>query len=1375
MLPIITVNFYYERNSKGFGELLNYLKLTLTNFQLLSGSKISLRMRFLIVSFFISLLTIVTNGRSYYFRHYRNDNGLSNNTVMAVIQDQRGFIWFGTKEGLTRFDGYQFKVFLHNPSVSNCLLNNYVTSISEDRDGWIWIGTAEGLCYYKPENDYFGTILSENLKIGELVFDVKADKNNCIWIATNSGLSRYDKKIKKLSFYPSNKYFATRSIYQTNSGDIWFTATDGSLYRYDVRNDNFTGYRILNDQELSASIHLVDIIDAGKYGLIVSSNKSGLRRFDPNSGSVTYLSEQGKKWNNILIRTMSLINEEEIWVGSESGIYIYNLNSDKMTNLQMNRTDPFSISNNAIRSITKDREGGVWIGTFYGGVNYLPQDNKSFEKHYDTGLSGGLNAKVVREIRTDSYGNIWIGTEDAGLIKFDHQTELFSSLNEGHNHVNIGSMNIQGLLVDGDNLWIGTFDNGIYILNIPSQKIRNHFEFKNMGSGLKTNSFITFLKTADGTIYAGSITGLYQFNPENSSFRYLDDAVAGSFIHCLYEDNKRNIWIGTYGNGLYKYDRLSGTTKKILSEKGYYENLRYEFITSIFEDDKNRIWFTTEGNGFSYIDGETQEITRYIPGKDIDFAIFCAILQDGSGKMWITSTRGLLCLNPSSGKYKTYTIDDGLLDNNFSYNSAYQDKNGKMYFGTVSGLVSFYPADIKENAYNTPVYLTGFQVNGKEYFTNSAGSSDHKSMLVTETIRLKYSQSSFSIDFVSPGFTSPNLTRYKYIMEGSDLDWVLISGNRKVYYTNLSPGKYRFKVVSSPDGEIWSSNESVLDIKIFPPILRSVLAYSLYILLSLFFLYTLINFYFKKNALEQQRKIDIIETEKEKEILNSKINFFTNITHEVRTPLTLIKGPLDRILKSGIKNSKDTENNLLIIRRNADRLLNLTNQLLDFRKTEKEMFKLNFIKTDLFELVESTYNLFLPYCAEKLISIQLHSPVNHYDLAVDREAITKILSNLLSNAIKFAESKIDLFLQFETEQENIIRLRINNDGKLISKELGEKIFEPFYQIDFDKPGEKGTGLGLSLARSLAELHHGRLFLDISESKYNSFVLELTKFQEETITRTIEKIGISPGEHHEFDLFGSLENSRSNILLVEDEIEMGKFIAKEISEEYNVILTHNGEEAIRALRKYNITLIVSDVIMPLINGYELCSQIKSNIEFSHIPVILLTATIHLNARIEGLDSGADAYIEKPFSTDLLMAQINNLIKNRNQDRKNFINTPLAHFKSVAMNKTDEEFLRKLHSTLMDNISENDLSVERIAEIMGISVSTLYRKVKALTDLNSVEYIRLTRLKKAAELLSEGNYRINEISYLVGFSSPSYFATCFQKQFGISPSQFIRKLK
>jgi ligand-binding sensor domain-containing protein/signal transduction histidine kinase/DNA-binding response OmpR family regulator len=1332
-------------------------------------------MRFLIISVIVFLSTLTANGRFYYFRHYRNDNGLSNNTVMDCIQDRRGFIWFGTKEGLTRFDGFQFKIFLHNPSVTNSLADNFISSLCEDRDGWIWIGTAAGVCYYNPDRDFFGTINSGNVKIENLILDIKADNNNSVWIATLNGSYKYNKENDKLDFYPASKYFSPLSIDLTKAGDIWFSATDGMIYKYDARTDNFISYRILTSEEVKSSVRPVNIIDAGDYGLIVSTDMSGLKRFEPNTGKITPMFEKNIVWNNVLIRTSYLYNDGEIWVGSESGIYICNFKTGYFKNLQMVRTDPYSISNNAIRTITKDREGGVWIGTFYGGVNYLPQDNKPFEKFYPTGLPGALNGNVVREIRADSYGNIWMGTEDAGLIKLDQKTGTFINYSDGYGQVKIDSRNIQGVLVDDDDLWIGTFDKGIYILNIPGDKIISHFDLSNENNGLNTNSFITFLKTTDGNIYAGTVIGLYRYDRRSSSFNFLDDVASGTFIHSLYEDDAGNIWIGTYGRGLYRYDRSSGNCEKVLSVNGDYENLKNERITCITEDNNQRIWFTTEGNGFSYFDRRTGKINRYIPGKDVEFAVYCAMLQDGNGNMWITSTRGLLRLDPSNGKYITYTRDDGLLDNNFSYNSAYQDKNGKMYFGTTSGLVSFYPADIKENIYNPPVYFTGLQVNGREYNNNPSGSPDFKSVLVTDRISLKYYQSSLSVDFVSPSFTSPDLIMYRYKMEGSDPDWVQIKGNRKVYYTNLLPGEYNLRVISSPDGNSWSPEEAVLNIKISPPFWLSAPAFAVYLIVAGFIIYIMISSYIKKNVLEHQRKIDIIETSKEKEILNAKINFFTNITHEVRTPLTLIKGPLDRILKSGIKNSKDTEDNLSIIKRNTDRLLNLTNQLLDFRKTEREMFKLNFIMTDICELVGSTFNLFLPYSAEKSISFQMHSPVNHFNIAVDREAITKILSNLLANGIKYADNKVDLLIELETEKENILRIRVNSDGKLIPEELREKIFEPFFQINFDKPGEKGTGLGLSLARSLAELHHGRLFLDEKVRSCNSFVLEVSTRQEESIERVTDNGQLHQAEHHEFEIFGSLENSLPNILLAEDEIDMGRFIAKEIAVDYNVILTHSGDEALKALKKYNIILVVSDVIMPGINGYDLCRQIKSNIEYSHIPVILLTATIHLNAKIEGLDSGADAYIEKPFSTDLLIAQIGNLIKNSGLNRQNFLNSPLTHFKSVAMNKTDEEFLKKLHSTLMDNISENDLSVEKIAVLMGISVSTLYRKVKALTDLNSVEYIRLARLKKAAELLSEGNYRINEISYLVGFSSPSYFATSFQKQFGISPSQFIRNLK
>lgn len=1328
-------------------------------------------MRIFILSFVLSFLTLAAAGRPYYFRHYRNENGLSNNTVVACIQDHRGFVWFGTKEGLNRFDGFQFKVFLHNPSSSNCLISNFITGLCEDRDGWIWIGTDEGLCYYMPDNDRFEVPGKENPDIDGMITDIMCDAGNCIWIATFNGTYRYDKSAGKLNHYPADRYFSPRSINLSLTGEVWLTASDGKIYRYDSREDTFAGYNLLGEEDRSASVHLMDIIDIGN-GLIITTDRGGIRKYDPATGKITRLFEDDENLKNLLVRTAWLHSGEEIWLGTESGIHIYNLESGFVRNFRMTGTDPFSLSNNAVRTITGDREGGIWIGTFYGGVNYLPREDKVFEKYYPTGIPGSLNGNVVREIKPDDLGNIWIGTEDAGLFRFDEETLQFEEFSGDRGPVD--SRNVQGVTVDHDKLWIGTYDNGIYVMDIRSGMIISHF-VNDGRNGLRTNSFITFLKTSDGTIYAGSVSGLYRFREESNSFEYLENVAEGGFIHCLHADRSGKIWIGTYGKGLYVYDISNGTSRKVLSDEGDYEKLEFEYITSIFEDSSGRVWFTTEGSGFSCIDRETGMVKRYIPGKDIEFAIYCAMLQDERGNLWITSTRGLLRFTPDSNKIITYTRDDGLVDNNFSYNSAHRDKSGRMYFGTLRGLVSFIPDEIKESKHNMPVVFTGFQVNGKEFFANEAGNQDFKSILVTDRISLRHNQSSFSIDFVSPSFSGPARIKYRYMMDGADPDWVVIPGNRKVYYTGLSPGKYLFRVRASADGSDWSSDEALMEIRIKPPVWFSMPALFLYFIAASFISYMLISFYRKKNALEQQRRIDLIETGKEKEILNAKIDFFTNITHEVRTPLTLIKGPLDRILKSGLKNMKDNEENLQIIKKNTDRLLSLTNQLLDFRKTEKEMFRLNFVQTDICELAESIFNLFLRYGTEKMISVKLHSPVNHYQIAIDREAVTKILSNLLSNALKFSKSRVDMFLESGTEKDKAFRIRVNSDGDTIPESLSEKIFEPFYQIDFDTPGQKGTGLGLSLAKALAELHHARLYLDEKERNCNSFVLELNKDQEETLESNIEYAEPEQTDDYEFEVFGSFENSRPNLLLVEDEPEMGRFIAKEIADDYNVILTCNGEEAVKALQKFNITLVVSDVVMPVVDGYELCRQIKSNVEYSHIPVILLTATIHLNARIRGLDSGADAYIEKPFSTDLLKAQIENLIKNRSLDRQNFINSPLAHLRSVSTNSTDEEFLTKLNSLLMNNMAENELGVEKIAGMLGLSNSTLYRKIKALTDLNTVEYIRLTRLKKSAELLSEGNYRISEVSYLVGFSSPSYFATSFQKQFGISPSQFIKNLK
>lgn len=643
------------------------------------------------------------------------------------------------------------------------------------------------------------------------------------------------------------------------------------------------------------------------------------------------------------------------------------------------------------------------------------------------------------------------------------------------------------------------------------------------------------------------------------------------------------------------------------------------------------------------------------------------------------------------------------------------------------------------------------------------------------------------------GFVSPTgLNRYDnyekmahlyhpkwYALKEMDQDWRYLNSNRTVHDTNIHPESSRYPVSTPNDQGQWVPNLASLGIQIMPSFWESDLAYTLYVLVALYGIVTFFIVYRIKKKLEIEKHLLEMEYQKEKEVYDKKIRFFTSITHEVRTPLSLIKIPLDKIIKEQ-KCPKDTMENLIIMKRNTDRLLNLTNQILDFRKTEKEMFRLSFDRHDLCRLIEDIYQRFLPSIEEANIDFTLHRPSRDCFVSLDKETITKIMSNLFTNAIRYSNGKVDVHMELNPQTE-MVRIRVNSDGHLIHSEMHEKIFSPFFRVENPKNSSiNGTGLGLSLAQSLAELHHGKLFLDTSIRTLNSFVLEFPikqgqPYQNESVdTQKALELMDMPLAQVENDDFED-SPKQSTILIVEDEEELRKLIARELSPKYNILTAVNGADAMAILEKHNVNLIISDVLMPVMDGYQLCKKLKEDLNTSHISIILLTASINLNARIEGLYSGADAYLEKPFTLELLMAQIDNLFRSKNVARKNFINSPFSHYRTVAVNKMDENFMKQLHDIIITYLCEADLSVEMIANKMGMSASTLYRKVKAITKLNTNEYIRLYRLKKAAEMLTSNKYRVNEVSYLVGFSSPSYFATSFQKQFGLSPSKFVKQQK
>lgn len=1320
-----------------------------------------LKFNILYLLFFIPFFP--ASGRNYYFRHYTNEKGLSHNTVYCSLQDRRGFIWVGTIDGLNRFDGHTFKLYRHEQGTRKSIRSNYITSLHEDPDGRIWIGTNQGLCYYNPQTDDFGDLDDLFTHEGE-IGDIKTDFRNNVWIQSFNGLYKYDKERNIIKYYPAQIYFTPNRICISSSGDPWFTSAEKTLFKYDYRNDTFTEYDILTPQEKKLFSDLLGIVYIKGYGLLIGTESLGLKHFDPNTGTIETFMKSDEDGKPIRTRVILPFSDDELYVGTESGLYLLNIKTGATLNFRKSLNNPYTIGDNAIYTLTKDTEGGLWVGTYFQGLSYLPNEYASFEKFFDQGQDNCLSGNIVREITGDKYGNIWIGTEDAGLNKYVPETGSFTHFMPEKG--GISGSNLHGLLADGDSLWIGYYDRGVDVVDIKTNRVITHFEAGYGPYDLKTNFVVAIYKTKDGQILLGTLFGVYQYMPETKNFRYLQDYAAYSFIYSFCEDHDQTLWIATLNNGLF-YRTRYGASGYYKFDKKNPESIASNAVSNVFEDSKNRIWVTTRGNGFCLFHPETKSFVRFTTKDGLPSNFIYKILEDERGNLWITTSNGLVCFHPESKKIKRFSTAEGLTNNQFNYNSGYRDKLGKMYFGTINGMVAFAPENICENDFNPPVYITGFQVSNEEL--NLKG----QSVLFADKIVLPYEKSTFSIDFAALGYTSPDMSEYQYKLDGIDKQWTHLKTYRKAYYTNLSPGDYVFRLKVSNGAGDWKEQKKTLRIIIRPPFWKTIWAYLCYAAIIGTVACIILRFYTQRIKLQNQLKLEKMEDLKQRELLRSKIDFFTNIAHEIRTPLTLIKGPLDHIIKAE-NSAEDHKDNLAIMQRNTNRLLDLTNQLLDFRKAETEGMRLNFTPVDIIELVRETYIRFTPGAKEKGLSFELKPDTEEFEAVVDREAVIKILSNLFTNALKFAETKIAVSLN--TGEPGFFEIRVENDGELIPPELKEKIFEMFFQRKdtIHKNMPKGTGIGLYLGRLLAELHNGKLYLDDTKKTVNSFVLKLPRHQD-------IYIGLKPGEQ-EVRQESCIEQptghfhkkeSRPAVLLVEDEKEMLDYVASELSNSYRVIKATNGKKAMYIINNQIINLIISDISMPVMNGLELCREMKSNINYSHIPFILLTARQNIQSQIEGLETGADAYISKPFSTDHLLAQISNLLTNREKLLKTFTQSPLVYSVSIASTKADEDFLKMLNEVIMEKLSDADLNVEYLANKAGISASGLYRKMKGISDMNPNEFIRITRLKRAAELLTDASMSVKEVAYLTGFSTPSYFSMSFQKQFGMKPTDFVKR--
>ena len=1303
----------------------------------------------------------------YYFKNLSIRNGLSQNTVNAILQDRKGFMWLGTKDGLNRYDGLSFRKFKHDAANPRSIGNSFITSLYEDFNGNIWVGTDAGVYIYYPEKEAFEEFDCQSLektRIERSVSMIAGDKQGRVWIAVEAqGMFCYDARQKLLRNYPLSEISSNIKCFTFDSGGtLWLGFYGDGLYYSKDNLATVHPYGSPEDGKREFEGGVITKIVQGNYNcLYIGSVKEGVSELNLTSGQVRNLLAIDESGESIFCRDLLPYSDNELWIGTESGIYIYNLRTAQFIHLRASLYDSYSLSDNAIYALYKDREEGLWIGSYFGGVDYYPRQYTYFAKYYPKNIANSLHGKRVREFCRADDGTLWIGTEDGGLNHFNPKTKEFHFFEPS-----AGFTNIHGLCMDGSHLWVGTFSKGLRVIDTRTGVILRTYTEGHTSHSLNDNSIFSICRTSAGEIYLGTLFGLLRYNRTQDSFDCIPE-LNGKFVYDIKEDSYGNLWLATYANGAYCYDVSARRWKNYVFDAEDEKSLPYDKVLSVFEDSYRQIWLTTQGGGFCLFHPDTETFTRYGLKDGLPNDVVYQIVEDDDRFLWLTTNNGLVRFDPKTMEMKVFSTANGLPTNQFNYRSGFKDEAGNIYLGSINGFVAFDPRTFAENRQVPAVAITDFLLFNKEVPVGETDSPLKSSITFSDKVVLTADQNSFSFRIAALSYQAPRMNKLMYKLEGFDEGWLTIGESPLVTYSNLGYGDYVFKVKASNSDGVWNEQETSLHLSILPPFYLSGWAYCFYVLFFMGCLVCVIFYFKRRNYRKQHRQMEMLEQEKEREVYHAKIDFFTNVAHEIRTPLTLIKGPLENIILKKEVDS-ETKEDLYIMKQNTERLLNLTNQLLDFRKTETRGFRLNFTECDVVAVLRETYLRFTSLAKQKGLDFILELPQECFMADVNQEALTKIISNLLNNGVKYASTYLRISLETD---EKVFHIRTFNDGEMIPDTMKEEIFKPFVRLDKEDEVTTGTGIGLALSRSLAELHQGSLMMEKGE-EVNCFCLTLPVNQDSTITLSAENVSQveenSCGwEQEETDT----KEKKPMILVVEDNPDMLAFIRKQLTTEYSVLTAMNGIEALAVLDNHYVNLVVSDVMMPQMDGFELCKTIKSDLSYSHIPVVLLTAKTNIQSKIEGLELGADAYIEKPFSVEYLLANISSLIHNREKLRQTFAKSPFVAANTMALTKADEEFIWKLNDIIQANLHNPEFSMEDMADALKMSRSSFYRKIKGVLDLSPNEYLRLERLKQAAQLLKEGKSRVNEICYTVGFNSPSYFSKCFLKQFGVLPKDFI----
>ncbi|WP_108823388.1 two-component regulator propeller domain-containing protein [Dysgonomonas sp. Marseille-P4361] len=1324
-------------------------------------------------TFIILCIPLVLSAKDTYNFHFKRitvDNGLSESSVYCIMQDIKGFIWFGTKDGLNKYDGNSFKTFRglnSNIHKGNTLQNNFIRSMIQTDSTTIYVGTDAGLYSLNIEDEAFNlisTATKDGYRVTSAVNSLLKDKNGNLWIGTMlQGVFVFSPKKNELRKVDAKglrlEQNATWTIYEDKSGVIWVGNRVG-LLRYNNNTEQLEAIEGMFSTQSSSEHEVLSIYEDDNGMMWLGTWGAGLRMYNKQSNTYKeFFNNKSGSFYITHIRSLFHYSDENIFIGSDDGLYIFNTKTFDIQRLNKPNLS-YSLSDQNVYCITKDREGGIWIGTYFGGINYLTPFPSNIELFHPSSTPYSLSGKAVSQFCEDESGNLWIATEDGGINYMDTKTKRITQPVKTSYH------NTHALLLDGDDLWIGTFSRGIDIYNTKTGRITNMRSRINDETTIDDDCIFSLYKTKSGDIYAGTPVGLNKYNRLDRSFERISEA--NGFIYDLEEDSYGNLWVATYGSGVKKfnvkadkwisYDYVCASDDPIVNSK----------LTDIYIDSQNRILLSSEGRGFFIYDYRSDTFINFSEKDGLPNNVVYGILDDSYGNLWASCNKGIVCISSDFKNIKLYNKDDGLQSNQFNFKASYKTQNGKLYFGGVNGFNSFYPKNLfeKENLKVPPVEITQIQLLDKK--DKDINSKLHADLIKKGQIEIPYNKASFSISYISLSYVSESKNQYAYKLKDVDEEWNYVDNNKTVTYVDLPPGEYIFQVKASNNDDVWNEEGASLIIKILPPFWLTTTAKLLYLLITVLLVYITIQYYLKKNIEKQKKILDAYRTEQETLAFKSKIDFFTTIAHEIRTPLSLINAPLEEIISSD-DGKETTKQNLSIIEKNCDRLNTLVNQLLDFRKMDSLTYTVNPEKIDLQRFIQEMFFRFNKTAQKKGIELKLNNPeAKIIEIYSDIDALTKIVGNLLTNAMKYAKDTIILSLEEKNNGQYSISIEDNGPG--ISDEHKNLVFDPFYQVR-KEDRNIGTGIGLSLVKHLTEALNGSITVSDAKPKGTIFTFTLSDIKDNNnLTDPIQENEYS--EDSPSYIKQPLGEEIYSILIVDDNPEIVSYLQGSLKNEYYVSLAYNAQEAFSILKGDRIyDLIISDIMMPDIDGISFTRTVKSDVNYSHIPIVLLSAKTEVSTKIEGLQSGADVFIEKPFSIMHLKAQIKSLFDNRRNLLETFNRTPSATYTSLVTNKKDEEFFKKLNAEIELHISDEEFSVESLVDTLGMSRSNLQRKLKSICGVTPGDYLRDYRLKRACKLLLEEDMRINEVAFNVGFSSASYFTKVFTKVYKVSPKEFI----